>query len=179
MLRKKPSVFHVVMFGITVGVALIITGYFATYFQQHKSLEASKKGTFPKMPEIGDAKQYASDREGIYYYSANHTAKKTSPENVTMWSKMVYSRDGRDAYINKRKLNGLFTEGLEQLNQRNILYEFKCNKDKVEYAVIEIFEVGKDGKTLDYGNNGKDRDWGYIPTGSPLEQLALIVCTLK
>jgi len=79
MLRKKPSVFHVIMFGVTVGIAVIVIGYFAIYFQQHKSLEASKKGTFPKMPAIGDFRQYTSDREGDYYYGVNRTAKKDLP----------------------------------------------------------------------------------------------------
>ena len=176
MLRKKPSVSHVIMFGLTVGIAVVVIGYLVIHFQQQRSLNASKKGLFPKMPAIGDVRQYASDSEGDYYYTENRTAEKASPENIMIWSRLVYSQKGRDSYINIRKQNGLFTEGLEHLNQRNVLYEFKCNKDKVEYAVVEIFEVGKDGKTLDYGNNGKDREWGYTPSGSQLEKLARQVC---
>lgn len=176
MLRKKPSVLHVIMFGISVGIAVIVIGYLVIHFQQQRSLNASKKGLFPKMPEIGDVRQYASDSEGDHYYTGNPIAKKISPENIMIWSRLVYSQKGRDSYINKRKQNGLFTEGLEHLGQRNILYEFKCGKDKVEYAVVEIFEIGKDGKTLDYGNTGKDREWGYTPPGSPLEKLARQVC---
>lgn len=178
-MRKKPSVLHIVMFGISVGIAVVVIGYLVIYFQQQRSLNASKKGLFPKMPETGDVLQYASDSEGDYYYAENPAAKKTSPDNRMIWGRLVYSEKGRDSYIAIRKQNGLFTEGLERLDQRNILYEFKCGKDKVEYAVVEIFEVGKDGKTLDYGNTGKDREWGYPPPGSPLEKLAVKVCPRK
>jgi len=176
MLKKRPSVLHVILFGLTVGIAVIVIGYFVINLQQERSLNASKKGLFPKMPDMGDVRQYASDSEGDYYYTENRTAEKSSPENIMIWSRLVYSQKGRDSYINKRKQNSLFTEGLEDLKQRNVLYEFKCSKDKTGYAVVEIFEVGKDGKTLDYGNAGKDRDWGDPPPGSPLEKLAGQVC---
>ncbi len=176
MLRKKPSVFHVVMFGISVGIAVVVIGYFVISLQHKRSLEASRKGLFPKMPEIGDVRQYASDGEGDYYYAENRTAKKTSPENKMIWGRLVYSEKGRNSYIAIRKQSGLFTEGLENLHQRNILYEFRCEKDKTAYAVVEIFEIGKNGKTLDYGNTGKDREWGHASPGSPLEKLAGLVC---
>ncbi len=176
MLRKKPSLSHVIMFGISVGITVIIIGYLVISYQQQRSLEASRKGLFPKMPEIGDVRQYASDGDGDHYYAENLTAKKTSTHNRMIWGKLAYSQKGRDSYIALRKQSGLFTEGLEQLGQRIVLYEFRCGKDKPEYAVVEIFEVGKDGKTLDYGNTGKDREWGYASSGSPLEKLAALVC---
>ncbi|MBP6940729.1 MAG: hypothetical protein KBB65_03060 [Syntrophorhabdaceae bacterium] len=176
MLRKKPSVLHVVMFGISVGIAVVVIGYFVISLQHKRSLEASRKGLFPKMPEIGDVRQYASDSEGDYYYAENRTAQKTSPENKMIWSRLVYSEKGRNSYIYVRKQNGLFTEGLESLHQRTILYEFSCDKDKAGYAVVEVFEVGNDGKTLDYGKTGKDREWGRSAPGSPMEKLAGLVC---
>ncbi len=176
MLRKRPSVFHVVMFGISVGIAVVVIGYFVISLQHKRSLEASRKGLFPKMPEISEVRQYASDSEGDYYYAENRTAKKTSPENKMIWGRLVYSEKGRNSYIAIRKQSGLFTEGLENLHQRNILYEFRCEKDKTGYAVVEIFEIGKDGKTLDYGNTGKDREWGSASPGSPLEKLAGLAC---
>ena len=179
MLRKKPSIMQVIMFGVTVGVAVIVIGYIAMYFQRNKSLEASRKGIFPKMPALESVQKYASDKDGDYYYSIASTSKKTSAENIAVWSRLVYSQDGLNAYIIKRKRNGLFTEGLEQLSQRNVLYEFKCSKDKPEYTVLELFEVGKDGKTLDYGRVDKDREWGYVPPGFHLEYLAKAICTDK
>jgi len=179
MLRKKPSLVQVIIFGITVGLTVIVVGYFAMYFQRHKSLEASKKGFFPKMPAVENIQKYATDKDGDYYFSISSTAKKTSDENIVVWSRLVYSQDGLNSYIIKRKNNGLFTEGLDQLNQRNVLYEFKCSKDKPEYTIHEIYEVGKDGKTLDYGKTDKDREWGYIPPGSHLEYLSKAICTKR
>lgn len=176
MLRKKPSVLHVILFGLTIGIAVVVIGYFSMHRQQERSLNASKGGLFPKMPDIGDLRQYASGSEGDYYYTENRIAEKSSPENKMIWSRLVYSQKGRDSYIDTRRHNGLFTEGLEDLQQRNVLYEFRCNREKAGYAVVEIFEVGKDGKTLDYGNAGKDRDWGEPPPGSPMEKLAGQVC---
>jgi len=179
MLRKRPSLSKVIMFGITIGVAVIVIGYFAMYFQRNKSLEASKKGIFPKMPAVENIQKYTTDKDGEYYFSINYTAKKTSEENIIVWSRLVYSQDGLNSYIRKRKHNGLFTEGIEQLEQRNVLYEFKCTKDKPEYTIHEIYEVGKDGKTLDYGKTDKDREWGYVPPGSHLESLSKVICAKK
>jgi len=176
MLRKKPSVFHILMFGLSVGIAVVVIGYFVISFQHKRSLEASRKGLFPKMPEIGDLRQYASDSDGYYYYAPGSSTKKTSPENKMIWGRLVYSEKGRNSYIDVRRQSGLFTEGLDNLHQRTILYEFSCGKDKTAYAVVEIFEVGKDGRTLDYGNTGKDREWGHAPSGSPMEKLAGLVC---
>lgn len=178
MLRKKPTIFSILMFGVTVGISIVVIGYFAINFQRQKALESSIKGTFPKMIELADIRHYASDSDGDYYYAENLTAKKSSPENIMIWNRLVYSTEGKNKYIQKRKLNGLFVEGLENLEQRNTICEFKCSKDKAEYAVVAIFEVGKDGKTLDYGNTGKDREWGYIPPGSSLEKLAKQVCPM-
>ncbi len=177
MLRKKPTVFTVIMFGLTVGIAVIVIGYFAIYFQRHNALESSKKGSFPKMIELTDVRKYDSDDDGDYFYSIDNSHKKISEQSIMVWSRLVYSINGRDRYIQKRKYNGLFVEGLENLAQRNTLYEFKCAQDKAEYAVAAVFEIGKDGRTLDYGSTGKDREWGYTLPGSSLEKLSVILCS--
>jgi len=72
----------------------------------------------------------------------------------------------------------MFVEGFDQLTRRDILYEFKCSKDPMEYAIMEVFEVDGKNKTLDYGKAGSSKDWEAIPQGTVIEKLAQTVCPL-
>ena len=41
---------------------------------------------------------------------------------------------------------------------------------------MKVFEVSQDGKTLDYGKAGSQKDWEDIPGQTIVDRLAKIAC---
>ena len=161
--------------GCTIGLFVMMVTFFGGYLQQRKALNATREGILPKATEIGNAQYYTSDSEGDHYYRKE---EMTTPSagRVSVWSKLTYSDEGRRAYLLKRKQGGMFVQGMETLGQRNTLYEFKCKGKDTEFAIIEVFEVGRDGSTLDYARAGSIKEWEPVPEGSVVDKLAQLVC---
>lgn len=176
MQKKTLTVKKVLAMGTIVGVCVIAIAYFIIYTQHRKVLEGSREGTLPRTKELANLQFYFSDSEGNHSYALEQQ-RETSQENTRAWSRLVYTQAGKNAYIQKRQQRNMFVEGFDQLDYRDILYEFKCSKDPVEYAIIEVFEVDRHGKTLDYGKTGSSKDWEAIPHDTTIEKLAQIVCT--
>jgi hypothetical protein len=70
----------------------------------------------------------------------------------------------------------MFTTGMETLAHRFTLYDVKCGKKPRQYAILKVFEVSEDGRTLDYGKTGSQKDWEDIPPETIVDRLAKIVC---
>ena len=176
MQQKKPlTIKAVLIISSIIGIAIGAMAYFGAYMQQSKTIEASRAGNLPRMKELGGMQQYASDSEGTHFYALEQQ-NKTPAGNVRVWSKLVYTQDSKNSYIMKRRQRNFFIEGFDHLIQRNVLYEFACNNNPLQYAIIEVFEVDEKGMTLDYGKAGSSRDWGDIPQRTVIEKLAQIVC---
>jgi hypothetical protein len=177
-MQKKLTVKKVLTMGAIVGVCVIAIAYFIIYTQHRRVLEGSREGTLPKTKELANLQFYISDSEGNHSYTIEQQSD-VHRENVRAWSRLLYTQAGKNAYIQKRRQRNMFIEGFDQLTHRDILYEFKCSKDPVEYSIIEVFEVDGKGKTLDYGKTGSSKDWEAIPQGTILEKLAQVVCPSK
>ncbi len=121
---------------------------------------------------------YSTDKDGRYYFD-KETVKQPSPGIVRAWSQLLYSPEGRNAYMTKRKNNGMATSGMEMLSHRNVLYELNCFSEEKEFCVLEVYEVDKNGKTVDYAKAGSYKDWSKIPPGSYLETLHSALCPKK
>ena len=177
MQRKTLTVTKVLTMGTIIGVCVIAITYFIIFTQHRRILEASREGTLPKTRELASLQFYTTDNEGAHSYALDQQGE-ASRGNIRVWSRLAYTRDGKNSYLQRRRQRNIFVEGFDQLTRRDIIYEFKCNKDPVEYAIIEVFEVDERGKTLDYGKTGSSKDWEAIPQGTTIEKLAQAVCPL-
>lgn len=175
MQKKTLTAKKVLTMGAIIGVCVIAIAYFIIYTQHRRVLEASREGTLPKTKELANLQFYTTDNEGTHSYALMQQIG-TAPENIRAWSRLIYTQNGKNSYIQKRKQRNIFVEGFDGLAWRDILYEFKCNKDPMEYAIIEVFEVDGQGKTLDYGKTGSSKDWEAIPQGTTIHKLAQMVC---
>src|SRR5690606_15308576 len=116
-----------------------------------------------------------NNNEGTHSYVLDQHSD-VSRGNIRAWSRLTYTQSGKNEYILKRKQVNIFVEGFDGLAWRDILYEFKCDKDPMEYAIIEVFEVDGHGKTLDYAKAGSSKDWEAVPQGTNIDKLARAVC---
>jgi hypothetical protein len=176
MQKKTLTVKKLLLMGVIIGVCVIAIAYFVIFTQHRRALEASRDGTLPRTKELASLHAYFTDNEGAHSYALQQ--QSDAPRgNVRAWSRLIYTENGKTEYILKRKQINMFVEGFDGLARRDILYELKCGKDPMEYAIIEVFEVDGQGKTLDYGKTGSSKDWEAIPQGTTVERLAQTVCS--
>ncbi len=122
-----------------------------------------------------DWKKYGTDQDGDHYYRFDESSK-AFPDVLSVKTKIVYSESGKKNYIERRRINHLATEGLEALHSRTVLYGLNCVSKEPELVVLEVFELTKDGKTLDYARTGSYKNWSHIPPESVYMELRRIVC---
>ena len=178
MERKTLTVKNVLTMGVITGIAVIVIAYLAIYTQQQRLIKASRSGTLPAAKTLTSLQHYVTDHEGTHHYVIKEDSAD-SHESVRVWSRLLYSEGGKNAYLLKRKQRAIFVEGFDKLTYRDVLYDLKCNKDPAEYAIIEVFEVNREGRTIDYGRTGSSVDWEAIPEGTIIEKLAKAVCPSK
>lgn len=124
-----------------------------------------------------DWTKYGSDEDGDHYYKMDTSGG--SPGIVSVWSQVVYNKNGKEKYIQKRQQLGFSTEQYDTFTHRNVLYEINCFSKKKELCIQEVFELTKDGKTLDYAKAGTYKDWTEIPPGTVFESLYTAACPAK
>lgn len=161
--------------GIIIGIAVIVIAVIAIQLQQKRTLKASIEGTLPKMEEKTGWQALATDGEGEHHYVIDKRLGDPG-QVVGAWDRLTYSKEGRQKYILKRQRNGLFTTGMDTLASRFTLYDLKCGKKPRQYAIMKVFEVSEDGRTLDYGKAGSQKDWEDIPAETIVDRLAKIAC---
>lgn len=121
---------------------------------------------------------YGTDKEGKHLYQKAKEGKE-SPGIVSVWDELIYSAEGRAAYIEKRKRYSHPVEGFGDVAYRLVLYELNCFSTRKEYALREVYEMDRAGKTLDYGRASGYRHWQDVPEGSIVELLHNSVCPAK
>lgn len=172
---KKLSVKTVLLLGAVTGISVILIAYFAILMQERRTVKASREGTLPTSRQLDNLAYYTTDHEGVHHYALDRQAD-VSKGSLRAWSRLIYTSEGRNTYIERRRQRNIFVEGFDKLSRRDILYEFQCAKDPMEYAIIEVFEVDDAGKTLDYGRTGSSKDWEAIPPETTIDRLARVVC---
>lgn len=121
---------------------------------------------------------YGTDKEGKHLYQKVEGGKQ-SPGIVRVWDELLYSPDGRTAYIEKRKRYKHAFQGFDDVMYRMVLYELNCFSETKEYVTLEVFEVDRQGKTLDYARAGSYKDWQEVPGGSIIDLLHKATCPAK
>jgi hypothetical protein len=122
-----------------------------------------------------DWKKYGTDEEGEHFYRFD-ASSKAFPDVLSVKTKIVYSESGKNHYIEKRRKNQLPVQGFEALHSRTVLYGLNCVSQKGELCVLEVFELTKDGQTLDYAKAGSYKNWTHIPPDSVYAELHRIIC---
>lgn len=122
-----------------------------------------------------DWKTYGVDGDGEHSYRFDDSGK-AFPDVLSVKTKMVYSQEGKKKYMEKRQKNRLSTTGFDDLHSRTVLFGLNCVSKNREICVLEVFELSKDGKTLDYAKSGSYKQWNQIPPGSVYDKLANVVC---
>jgi hypothetical protein len=145
----------------------------------------SLKGQADKAPVPADAvsdvkstqwTKFGSDPDGDHFYRFD-ASSKNFPDVLSVKTRLVYNEEGKKRYVEARRKAKLPAEGLEQqLDSRTVLYGLNCVSKQRELCVLEVFELTKDGKTLDYAKTGSYKDWSHIPPGTVYEELARIIC---
>jgi len=168
----------VLTIGVIIGISVIVIAYIAINLQQRRTLTASIEGTLPRMEEKSGWQGLITDQEGEHHYIVEKSPGQ-SGEVASAWDRLTYSKGGRDAYVLKRRKNGMFITGMDALTHRYVLYDLKCAASPKQYAVIKVFEVSRDKKTLDYGKTGSQKDWEDVPEGTVIDGLAKASCAEK
>lgn len=175
MPKKTLSFKTVLIMGVVIGIAVIVIAVIAIHFQQRRTLVASIEGTLPRMEQKSGWQGLLTDAEGEHHYVIDKKPDGNG-EIVGAWDRLTYSGEGRGSYIQKRRRNGMFLTGMETLAYRYILYDLKCAVQPKRYTIMKVFEVSRDGKTLDYGKAGSQKDWEDIPEGTIIDKLAKVAC---
>lgn len=128
-----------------------------------------------KPPEKGssDWVEYVKATDGFNVLYNKERVLYVAEGTVQVWSKIVYSEEGRDKYIQSRKMKGLSTEGWDKLSFLQSLVEIDCNKQRYR-TLSEVF-YSNDNSVLD-SSSFAERKWDYIPPGSMLDILRKKVC---
>lgn len=121
---------------------------------------------------------YGADKEGKHLYQRAEGGRQ-SPGIVRVWDELIYSPEGRAGYIDKRKLHKHSVQGFENVAYRMVLYELNCFSETKEYLIAEVFELDRQGRTLDYARAGSYKDWQNVPDGSIIDLLHKAVCPAK
>jgi len=123
-------------------------------------------------------KKFGTDKDGDHFYRFDESSK-AFPDILSVKTRLVYSEEGKKAYLAKRQKADLTLQNFEHLNSRTVLYGLNCVSRTKEICVLEIFELTEDGKTLDYAKAGSYKDWNEIPPGTVYEELHRIICPEK
>jgi hypothetical protein len=123
-------------------------------------------------------KQYGSDSEGKHYYDG---ADVTQPSTgiIGVMTSLLYSEEAKKLYLNRRQKSGMSNAGFDKLYYRAVRYEVNCFSAAKEFTILEVWELTRDGRTLDYARSGSHKEWNPISDGSLLDQLHKIVCPVK
>lgn len=122
-----------------------------------------------------DWKKYGTDEDGDHLYRFDQSSK-AFPDILSVKTKIIYSEQGKKNYIAKRQKNSLPVQGFDDLYARTVLYGLNCVSEKGELVVLEVFELTRDGKTLDYAKSGSYKNWTHIPEGSVYAELHRVIC---
>jgi hypothetical protein len=130
-------------------------------------------GGLPNDAAGSDWVYYGSGSSGDQYFY-DRTSIRQVPEGVIrVWTKVVYSDEGRQRKINDYKKDGYAITGFELLSETQNLWFINCIEEKS--TVTEGRHHASNGRVVDMYKADK-RIWGPAAPGSPVESLIKMVC---
>ena len=116
--------------------------------------------------------EYGMSKGDILLFNKDRITHKTK-DIVQVWTKLIYSNDGREKYIQHMKASRRSTKGLDKLSHTMVLYEIDCKKKM--YRTLSITNYDKDGIVLFSHSSDKPNGEHIIPD-SIFEALQKYVC---
>jgi hypothetical protein len=162
---------------IVSGLVLIVVIFFIMWLKGQAEQQPVPKAAVNDVKST-EWKKFGTDKEGDHFYRFDESSK-AFPDVLSIKTRLVYSEEGKKGYIAKRQAAKLPTQGFEQLDSRTVLYGLNCVSKTKEICVLEIFELTKEGKTLDYAKAGSYKDWNEIPPGTVYDELHRVICPEK
>jgi len=117
--------------------------------------------------------EYGFNDDCIFLFKKVNTVKDGGSPIVQVWSKQVFSNNGRENKIKIRKNNSMSIEGYDKLSYEKISYQIDCKKQMSN--ILSITTNKKDGTVLSSYEYGKEK-WEYIHPDSVMDTLQKIVC---
>jgi hypothetical protein len=118
---------------------------------------------------------YSTSEIGDHYYN-KVSMKYLSPKVINVWTKVKYSKVGKDRVIKRKKDINLSTYGYEKLDNMMILNEVACSNNT--FKLIKMVNYNDEGKILDDFDNPNQETQQIIPM-SVSELLLKKVCPEK
>jgi hypothetical protein len=119
---------------------------------------------------------YASDSTDNEYFYDKSSIRAVSKEVIKVWSKRVYSNNGRTKFIQNYIDLGLPTNEYKFLQETKNLFYFNCNESK--YKLTAAIHNSIDGNVLDSLQNDS-QPWREVAPESITESLLKAVCPKK
>ena len=128
---------------------------------------------FPNGAGGSDWVYYGSGSSGDQYFYDRASIRQVPEGVIRVWTKVVYSDEGRQRKINDYKKDGYATTGFELLSETQNLWLINCIEEKS--TITEGRHHASDGRVIDMYKADK-RIWRYAAPGSPVESLMKMVC---
>ena len=127
-------------------------------------------------PVIGSSDDWVeygiSYDDNVYFYNKVNI-KRTTKDIVQVWGKVVFSKEGREQYIQKLRYQGMSTEGYDKLSHNLDLEEIDCKNQM--YKFLSITHYDTEGRVLNSGSSDES-NWSYISPDSTMDTLRKEVC---
>lgn len=116
--------------------------------------------------------EYGRSTEGNTFSYSKVNIKRTG-NRVQVWTKVVYSDEGREKEIQPLREGGLPTEGWEKLSHTLVFDEIYCKK--LKHRISSITYYNTDGKIF-FSHSYDKPEWVYIPPKTLIDTLRKKVC---
>ena len=123
-------------------------------------------------------KKFGTDHDGDHYFRFDESGK-AFPDVFSIKTRLVYSEEGKKRYIEERSQARLTLKDFDKLDSRTVLYGINCFSKSKELCVLEVFELTKEGVTLDYAKSGSYKNWKQIGDGTIHDALYQVACPEK
>ncbi len=128
---------------------------------------------FPNVAGGSDWVYYGTGSPGDKYFYDKASIRNVSKNVIRVWTKVVYSDEGRTRKISDYKKDGYSTTGFERLSETQNLWLINC-VDEI-FTITEGRHHASDGRVLDMYKADKTV-WGYAAPDSAVESLMKMVC---
>ena len=105
--------------------------------------------------------EYRNNESGVYSYKKINIDKEGI---VQVWVNQIFSDKSRENIIQKMKVSGISTEGLDKLSEKRMLIEQDCKKHRERILSMTLYD--SNGKVLQ-SYEDPNTDWKDIILVSP------------
>ena len=163
---------------IFTGIVLVVAIGFIMYLKEQAAKQPVPTERAIYDVKVTDWKMYGTNPDGEHFYRFDESGK-AFPDIFSIKTRLVYSEDGKKRYIEGRQKARLTLKDFDKLDSRTVLYGLNCFSKTKELCILEVFELTKDGVTLDYAKSGSYKDWKQIGDGTIEDALYQLACPKK